>query len=141
MPLYIDAPISSRRTLVGTLTWDGEHVQVSDVVHSIYTEPLEWDAAAQLGLAWERDIELLENLNLSYSLIEWSDEHEYGAIVSLANGRLVRTVTTSVLADGRHAFESVWPVQEFMRTHASDVQLVVNEFRSSIAIVTEDGRD
>jgi hypothetical protein len=137
----IDAPISSRRMLVGALTWNGEHAQVSDVVHSIYAEPLEWAAAAQLGFAWERDIELLESLNLKYSLIEWSDEHEYGAIVSLANGHLVRTATNSILADGRHVFESVWPVQEFMRIHAGDVQLVVNEFRSTIAIVTEDGRD
>ena len=132
----IGAPPPSCRMLVGSLTWSGERVQVSDVVHSIYAEPFEWAVAANLECAWERDLELLEKLNLTYSLIEWSDEHRSGSILSLVNGRLIRTATTIVLDDGRPAFESVWPVSEFIRVHASEVQRVVNNFRSCVGIMT-----
>jgi hypothetical protein len=127
----VDVPSSSCRTLVGTLTWNGKLAQVLDAIHSVYAEPFEWTLAVTLGCAWIRDPEVLEKLNLAYSLIEWSDEHKYGSILSLANGHLVRTPTTSLLDDGRPVFESVWPVQDFFRAHVNEIRLIANEFRSS----------
>lgn len=137
----INAPSPRGRMLLGTLTWNGEHVPVTDIVHSIYSEPFEWVLATKVGCAWERDLELLEKLNLTYSLLEWSDEQHYGCILSLANGCLVRTSPTTMLDNGRPAFESVWPVSDFIRAHASEVKLIVNEFMASTAIITESPPD
>lgn len=131
----VDEPPQGSRMLIGTLTWDGKLAPALDAVHSVYAEPFEWTIAVTLGCTWIRDPELLEKLNLTYSLIEWSDAHKYGSILGLANGHLVRTPTTSLRDDGQPAFESVWPVQDFFRAHVSEIRLMANEFRSSTNLV------
>jgi hypothetical protein len=134
----VDAPQPDGRLLTGTLTWDGNEVNILNAVHSMYAEPFEWVIESHVAIPWEKDLALLTGLGLDYSLFEWSDEYRDGALLTLVDGNLTRTGPDYMSEDGSPMWNSVKPLPDFFQTHAQVVDTVANEFKSVVSFPQPD---
>lgn len=116
----------------GILTWDGTSVDILNAVHSVYAEPFEWAISRAIELPWIEDRKLLKRLHLNYSIFEWSDEFEEGALLKLKEGRLKR-MPPDYSDEGSPMWNSARPLPDFIRTHYNEIDRITADFRSVVA--------
>ena len=128
----VDAARPEGRMLFGTLTWDGTSVDILSAVHSVYAEPFEWAISRVIELPWIQDRKLLKRLHLNYSIFEWSDEFEEGALLKLKGGRLKR-MPPDYSDERSPMWNSARPLPDFMRTHYHEIERITADFRSIVS--------
>lgn len=128
------------RSICGSLYWNGDMVpDIAERLRRIYREPLEWSIARVTGASWEFDLQLTEELNLRYLLIErirknplTDSDRDQVNLWTVQNG-----TPKSLSAPYDAVHDEGWPgvhsFDSFIDQHRAQIDSLVMQYRHSLA--------